>query len=125
MFRELVPKLVDAGVLLLAGSDGGASNSYVYPGISLHNELANMVETGLTPIEALRTATINGAKFMKTDHYTGSIAVGKKANLLILDVNPLSDIRNTKNINMMISNGKTHTEKDLSDLKESVRKSKN
>jgi imidazolonepropionase-like amidohydrolase len=122
MFRELVPKLVDAGVLLLAGSDGGASNSYVYPGISLHKELANMVETGLTPIQALRTATINGAKFMKTDHFTGSIAVGKQANLLILNVNPLSDIRNTQNINMMISNGKTHTENDLEAFKESVRK---
>lgn len=122
MFRELVPKLVDAGVLLLAGSDGGASNSYVYPGISLHNELEEMVKTGLTPVEALRTATINGAKFMKTDHYTGSIEVGKTANLLILNVNPLSDIRNTQNINMMISNGKTHTENDLKALKESVRK---
>lgn len=122
MFRALVPKLVDAGVLLLAGSDGGASNSYVYPGISLHNELEEMVKTGLTPIEALRTATINGAKFMKTDHFTGSIAVGKTANLLILNVNPLSDIRNTKNIDMMISNGKTLTSDNLDSIKESIRK---
>ena len=93
-------------MLLLAGSDGGASNSYVYPGVSLHNELAEMVAAGLTPIQALRTATINGAKFMKTDQFTGSIEVGKQANLLLLNVSPLSDIRNTQNINMMISNGK-------------------
>jgi len=122
MFRRLVPKLVDAGVLLLAGSDGGASNSYVYPGISLHNELAEMAQTGLTPIEALRTATINAARFMKTDKFKGSIEVGKQANILLLNVSPLSDIRNLKNIHMMISNEKIHTAKDLEALKESVRK---
>jgi len=107
---------------LLAGSDGGASNSYVYPGISLHNELEEMVKTGLTPLQALRTATINGAKFMKTDQFTGSIEVGKAANILLLNVNPLSDIRNTQNINMMISNGKTHSKKELDAMKESVKK---
>ena len=122
MFRALVPKLEVAGVLLLAGSDGGASNSYVYPGISLHKELEEMVKTGLTPVAALRTATINGAKFMKTDDFTGSIAKGKKANLLLLNNNPLDDIYNTQDIHLMISYGQILNKADLNQLKESVRK---
>ena len=122
MFRDLVPKLDAAGVLLLAGSDGGASNSYVYPGISLHKELEEMVKTGLTPAAALRTATINAARFMKTDDFTGSIAVGKKANLLLLNSNPLDEITNTQDIHSMISNWQILDSTALDRLKESVRK---
>ncbi len=122
MFRDLVPKLEQAGVLLLAGSDGGASNSYVYPGFSLHKELEEMVATGLSTAAALRTATINGARFMKTDDFTGSITVGKKGDLLLLNHNPLDEIRNTQDVYMMISNGQVLSRPDLDQLKESVRK---
>ena len=122
MFRELVPKLEASGVLLLAGSDGGASNSYVYPGFSLHKELEEMVNTGLSAAAALRTATINGAKFMKTDDFTGSIELGKKADLLLLYNNPLQEVRNTQDIHSMISNGRVLSKAYLNQLKESVRK---
>ena len=84
-FKNLVPKLNAAGVKLLAGSDSGASNSYIYQGVSLHQELAALVEAGLTPHEALKTATINGAQFLKADDFYGSLEVGKDADFVILN----------------------------------------
>jgi len=121
-FRNLVPKLNTAGVTLLAGSDAGASNSYIYQGISLHQELAALVEAGLTPIEALKTATINGAKFLKADNFYGSLEVGKSGDLLILDANPLEDITNTQKINTLILQSKTYNADDLKGMLDSMRK---
>jgi predicted amidohydrolase YtcJ len=70
-FMTLVPAMQKAGVTLLAGSDSGASNSYVYPGTSLLGELELMVQAGLTPAQALQAATINGARFLKADQRSG------------------------------------------------------
>lgn len=121
-FASLIPKMQAAGVSLLAGSDSGASNSYVYQGISLHQELAALVAAGLTPAEALRTATINGAKFLKVDDYYGSIEVGKSSDLLILDANPLEKIDNTQRISTLILGKKVYSQQDLSAMLESVKK---
>jgi imidazolonepropionase-like amidohydrolase len=121
-FASLIPKMQAAGVSLLAGSDSGASNSYVYQGISLHQELAALVAAGLTPAEALRTATINGAKFLKVEDYYGSIEVGKSSDLLILDANPLEKIDNTQRISTLILGKKVYSQQDLSAMLESVKK---
>jgi imidazolonepropionase-like amidohydrolase len=121
-FASLIPKMQAAGVSLLAGSDSGASNSYVYQGISLHHELAALVAAGLTPAEALRTATINGAKFLKVEDYYGSIEVGKSSDLLILDANPLEKIDNTQRISTLILGKKVYSQQDLSAMLESVKK---
>jgi imidazolonepropionase-like amidohydrolase len=79
-----------AGVKILAGTD--TPDSFVYAGSSLHDELALYVQAGLTPLQALQSATIDAARFsgMAADH--GSIAVGKHANLILLAANPLEDI---------------------------------
>lgn len=121
-FVNLVPKLHKAGVKLLAGSDCGASNSYVYPGTSLHGELQAMVDAGLPPMEALKAATINGAEFLEVDDQYGSMKTGKMADLLILNGNPLEDIRNTREIGMMVLKGKIYTKAEMDAMLESVRK---
>ncbi|NAS29411.1 amidohydrolase family protein [Flavobacteriaceae bacterium R38] len=102
MFVELVPRLQKAGVKMLAGSDSGAFNSYTYPGISLHKELEEMVKSGLTTQEALKTSTYNGAAFLGHDDHYGTFALGKSSDLIILSGNPLEDITNTRTIEYVI-----------------------
>jgi imidazolonepropionase-like amidohydrolase len=93
-----------AGVPLLAGTDSGSP--YVYPGFSLHDELQLFVSCGLTPAEALRTATLNPAVFLDRDADLGTIGAGKLADLVLLDANPLDDIANTQKIRAVVLNGR-------------------
>ncbi len=101
---EIVGQMKRVGVKFLAGTDLGTS--YVFAGFSLHDELALLVEAGLTPLEALQTATINPAKFFGIDHQIGTIEKGKMADLVLLDANPLLDISNTKKISGVVVNGR-------------------
>ena len=112
-FGQLTKALNDAEVGLLAGSDSGAYNSYTYPGSSLHKELEEMVHNGLTPIEALRTSTYNGSKFLKKNADYGSISKGKIADIIVLDANPITNITNTKKIHSLIKTGKQYTKEQL------------
>lgn len=115
-FGKLVKSLDDAGVLLLAGSDSGAFNSYTYPGISLHKELAAMVENGISPLDALRTSTVNGAKFLNQTNDYGAVSKGKVSDLVILKANPLENIENTRKIYTVIKGSQVFTEKQLQSL---------
>jgi imidazolonepropionase-like amidohydrolase len=101
---SLVGAMHRAGVPFLAGTDA-APGIYIMPGFSLHDEMANFVETGFTPMEALQTATSNPARFLGRDDI-GSVAPGRFADLVLLAANPLDDIRNTKRINAVVINGK-------------------
>src|SRR5882724_5329409 len=93
---EIVGKMNTAGVRLLAGTDTAAP--FVFPGFSLHEELALLVQAGLTPLQALQSATRNPAEFLGKLEEQGTIEPGKFADLLLLDGNPLDDIRNTQKI---------------------------
>jgi imidazolonepropionase-like amidohydrolase/pimeloyl-ACP methyl ester carboxylesterase len=93
-----------AGVMLLAGTD--EPNPWVIPGFSLHQELALLVESGLTPLEAIRTATINPARFLAATDSLGAIDRGKVADLVLLDADPLIDIQNTERIRAVVVNGR-------------------
>src|SRR5205823_10441372 len=97
----------------LAGTDVVAP--WTYPGFSLHDELGLLVEAGLMPLEALRTATINPAEFFGMKD-VGAIAPGMKANLILLDADPLENIANTKKISSVIMRGKLYTRVQLDDL---------
>lgn len=98
--------LVEAGIPILAGTDAGYLNSFNYPGEGLHEELERYVESGLTAQQALVSATITGPAFLgKSDRY-GALADGKAADILILDENPLNDIRATRAINGVVLHGK-------------------
>lgn len=108
--RELVKTIMrpmyDAGVNIVAGSDCGASNSYVYPGESLIGELQQLVGMGLTPQEALTTSVVNGPKFFDLEAKYGSVEKGKMADLLILNANPLDDIDNVLEKDLVVKGGK-------------------
>jgi imidazolonepropionase-like amidohydrolase len=88
MLEKLVKGFRDAGVRMLAGTD--ALNPCVVPGFSLHDELRNLVAAGLTPYEALRTATANAAEFLNAN--SGVVAVGKQADLILVEGDPLKDV---------------------------------
>jgi imidazolonepropionase-like amidohydrolase len=102
---HLIPWLYQAGVTFLAGTDAGYLNSFNYPGIGLHDELAMMVHYGLPVHEALKASVINGPAFFNLSEDFGSVDKNKIADLLILDANPLTDIHNTKKIYALIRKG--------------------
>jgi imidazolonepropionase-like amidohydrolase len=101
---ELAGLLQRSGVDFLAGTDLGVS--FIYPGFSLHDELALLVQVGLTPGEALKTATYNPAKFLVMLDRLGTVEKGKLADLVLLDANPLEDIHNTQTIRAVVLNGR-------------------
>ena len=101
---ELVTLLHAEGVKFLAGTD--LSNPFIYPGFSLHDELASLVAAGFTPAEALRAATIDPARYLGAADSLGSIVPGKRADLVLLGGNPLENIRNTTRIAAVMANGR-------------------
>jgi imidazolonepropionase-like amidohydrolase len=104
----VLPMLQEAGVTIMAGTDAGFLNSFNYPGIGLHDELALFVEQGLTPVQALSAATRAGpAWFGKLERY-GAVGVGKAADLVLLDRNPLEDIKATRAIRAVMLRGTVH-----------------
>jgi len=109
---QMVGAMHHAGVPFLAGTDA-APGIYIMPGFSLHDELANFVEAGFTPMESLQTATSLPAKFLEQEKSFGSIEPGKIADLVLLTANPLRDIHNTRKISAVIANGRLFVRKDL------------
>jgi imidazolonepropionase-like amidohydrolase len=91
--RRLIKALHDAGAGLLLGSD--APQVYNVPGFSTHRELESLVAAGLTPYQALETGTRNVARYFGTTGETGTVERGKRADLVLLEADPLVDIRNT------------------------------
>jgi imidazolonepropionase-like amidohydrolase len=114
LYSENARLLQEAGVLLLAGTDVGIPA--LIPGISLHEELKLLVEAGLTPLQALRTATINPARVLGRTDSLGSIEVGKLADLVLLDADPLVDIHNTQRIRAVVADGRLYRRADLDRL---------
>ena len=121
---KIIGAMHDEGAPLLAGTDN--NNPFVVPGFDLHDELEIFVRAGLTPIEALRTATWNPAVFFGNTKMFGTISKGKAADLVILNADPRTDIRNTRNIDSVVSNGnlldRAELDKMLAKAKASPRK---
>jgi imidazolonepropionase-like amidohydrolase len=109
---EVVKAMHKASIQFLAGTDT-PPGVYVFPGFSLHQELQRFVAAGFTPLEALQTATLNPAKFLGMEQRLGSIDKGKLADLVLLDANPLEDIRNTQRIAGVVVNGRYLSRSDL------------
>ena len=116
---KMVGAMHHAGVPYMAGTDA-APGVYIMPGFSLHDELANLVEAGFTPMEALQTATSNPAKFLGIERSLGSIEPGKIADLVLLRADPLVDIQNTQKISAVIANGRTFDRESLDNLLKQV-----
>lgn len=100
---RLVGELHSAGVRLATGTDTGTG--YLVPGFALHDELALLVAAGLTPAEALRAATRDAARTLGLPA-VGTVARGHAADLLVLDADPLHDIRNTRRIHGIVVDGR-------------------
>jgi imidazolonepropionase-like amidohydrolase len=109
---EVVNAMHRAGVPFLAGTDTPAG-VYIFPGFSLHEELERFGAAGFTPMEALQTATLNPAKFLGRENDLGSIEKGKLADLVLLDANPLDDIRNAQKIAGVVVNGRYFSRREL------------
>ena len=103
LFARLTRAAHAAGVPMLAGSDLG--NTLVFAGSSLHDELELLVGAGLSPLEALQAATSGPARFLGIADSVGTVAVGKSADLVLLEADPLADIRNTRRIVAVIRAG--------------------
>jgi imidazolonepropionase-like amidohydrolase len=116
--RKLTGEMHRAGVHLLAGSD--SLDRYVFPGGSLHYELTELVAAGLTPQEALQTATENPAEFLRRKDI-GTIAAGQRADLVLLDGDPTRKIENTQKISGVVLAGKFLQRQDLDALLEKAR----
>ncbi len=121
LFKSMLKPMKNAGVQLLAGSDSGAFNSFVYPGSSLHAELAEMVSAGLTPLEALQSSVTAGSNFFEVQDYNGKIKEGFKADLVLLKDNPLENIENTRSIFAVVSNGILYDKDELEKIDENLR----
>ena len=112
----VLPLLQEAGVTIMAGTDAGFLNSFNYPGVGLHDELELYVKLGLTPQQALVSATRAGpAWFGKLDRY-GSVETGKAADLVLLDANPLADIAATRAIRAVVMRGTVYRRPALDGL---------
>lgn len=112
--RETARRMHAAGVKMLAGSDAGAPG--VFWGQALHQELEMLVSIGLSPAEALRSATLGPAEFLGEAGVAGRIAPGMRADLVLLDENPLADIRNTRRIRAVIARGRLFDRAELDAL---------
>ncbi|WP_242203495.1 amidohydrolase family protein [Aestuariivivens insulae] len=113
---SLLPLIQQSGMKIIAGTDAGFLNSYIYPGFALHEELQIFVEGGLSPLQALQTSVINGPKYFGLTAYYGNVEKGKVANLLILNSNPINDIKATKDIYMLIKKLKVYNRTMLDEL---------
>jgi cytosine/adenosine deaminase-related metal-dependent hydrolase len=112
-YLKVVKAMNDAGVGLLAGTDTPLGS---LPGFALHTELELMVRAGLKPVDALRSATLNPARCFKLEKDLGTVSPGKLADLLLLDANPIEDIRHTTRIRSVVANGRLYDRADIDQL---------
>jgi imidazolonepropionase-like amidohydrolase len=109
--RKLIFECQKNGVGLLLGCD--APQVFNVPGFSTHNELEYLVAAGLTPYQAIQTGTINVARYLGKEKESGTVAVGKMADLILVNANPLQSVSNTKKIEGVVLNGKWMDRKAL------------
>jgi imidazolonepropionase-like amidohydrolase len=121
MELEMTLAMFRAGVPFMAGTDT-AAGVHVFPGFSLHEELELFVQAGLTPMQALQTATRNPAEFMGRLADMGTVAQGKLADLVLLDANPLDDIANTRKIRAVVLAGRYFDRASLDQMLQTVEK---
>ncbi|MFK7814249.1 MAG: amidohydrolase family protein [Maribacter sp.] len=108
---NMVKKIHETKIEIMAGTD--CPIALLTPGQSLHEELVVLVKAGLTPLEAIKTATVNPAKYFNLENELGLVQEGMWADLILLDANPLKDISNTQSINAVVKNGKYFDKSEL------------
>jgi len=116
---DLLSRMHKSGVPIIAGSD--VANPYTFPGFSLHDELQLFVKAGMSPAEALCTATINPARMLNKQATMGSVKVGNVADLVLLDANPLVDIKNTTRIASVVQRGRLFSRTEMDSILRNAR----
>lgn len=116
--KALVKLFDEAGVPMLAGSDMGGV--WLIPGLSLHQEFDLLAEAGLSPLRILQMTTLDGARFLGREADMGTVEAGKKADLVLLDANPLEKAGNLHGIAAVVLAGQYLSGKDLTALREKV-----
>jgi imidazolonepropionase-like amidohydrolase len=116
--NAIVRALHEAGAKLLAGSD--SPQFFLVAGFALHDELEAMTDAGLSPFAALETATRNPAESMNALSEFGTIEVGKRADMVLVDANPLDDVRNTRRISGVVVRGAWLPKQELERMLEAV-----
>ena len=117
--KKMTYQLWKSGVPLMAGSD--SPEWFLVAGFSIHDELETFVKAGLTPFAALQTATVNPAAHLGINSRTGTIEAGKEADLILLDKNPLEDIKNTRTINGVFADGKWYDKNAIMQMLEETK----
>lgn len=106
LLLKQMPLIQQAGITIIAGSDAAALNTYVYPAESLLDELEIFQQAGLTPLQILQSATINGTRYFGVENKTGTVTTGKNADLVLLDQNPLTDVKALRAIYGVVAKGR-------------------
>ena len=117
--KKMTFELWKAGVPLMVGSD--SPEWFLAQGFSIHDELETFVQAGISPFSALQTATVNTAAYLGVSERKGTIEKGKQADLLLLDKNPLEDIRNTRSISGLWIGGKYYNQKGIEKMLEAAK----
>ncbi|WP_236025670.1 amidohydrolase family protein [Algoriphagus oliviformis] len=110
---RLLPLAWESGMKIMAGTDAGYLNTYDYPGLAIHRELALMVRYGLSPLQALQASMVNGPAYFGLEEEYGAIRAGRKASMVLLNKNPLEAIENTLSIESVIVDGTYLSRADL------------
>jgi len=122
-FYELTAKTIaqaqKAGVKILAGTDSWSE--YNVPGFSLHEELQTLSDAGIDNFSVLQAASINGAEYFNISDQLGSINVGKQADMVLLDANPIDDIKNAQKIAMVFKGNQLYDLSKINELKSGVK----
>lgn len=118
--KEQIKMASEIGVPIMTGTD--VTDTYIFAGFSIHDELEDLTKSGLSNLKALQSATITPAMFVGVDKDYGTIEIGKIADLVILDKNPLDNIVNSKKISSVILNGVYYDSKKIDELKDFTQK---
>lgn len=116
MERILLRKLKQAGILLLLSTDAGTGGMGIVPGFSIHDELRILTENGFTPYEAIVTGTVNASRVVEAMTGVGqfgTIEVGKRADLILVNENPLEDVANIKDLRGTMAAGRWYEKAEL------------
>lgn len=108
IFRSNVKKMKDEGVRIAVGTDAGGPVGYNFQGYNTPREIELLVEVGFSPMEAIVAATRTGAEVIGVEKELGTLEAGKRADLVVLDADPLADIRNVRRISLVVQAGLVH-----------------
>ncbi|MGE0589474.1 MAG: amidohydrolase family protein [Cyclobacteriaceae bacterium] len=124
LLRDQLPLIQQSGIRIIAGSDAAALNTYVYPAEALLQELEIFQEAGLTPLQILQNATLNGARYFNVTDKTSFIAKDHVADLVLLNENPLSDVGALRKIHSVVKFGRYFSREELDEMLRQAREIK-